>query len=268
VYAIDAKGVELDPRTDPSQRGSRLTDQIRDTSGFNMEMDSRDSSKLLADRTGGLAFFGNNDVRGAIHKAFEDGRFAYTIGFYPTHGKWYGKFRKVKIETKGAGLRLRYRAGYYASPDRTDSKAVIAEALQQAAESPLDATNLSMIITGKGAENPHAVEFHIGIDPKQLLLEDSGDRRKGAVDLLFVQRSEAGAVVAEEKQHVDLDLEEKQFQYLTNAAMVLDRHLTIQLQSTEIRVVIRDAGSGTVGSVAIPVNAFFPAKVEPAKKSN
>jgi len=203
VYAIDAKGVELDPRTDPSQRGSRLTDQIRDTSGFNMEMDSRDSSKLLADRTGGLAFFGNNDVRGAIHKAFEDGRFAYTIGFYPIHGRWDGKFRKVKIDAKGAGLRLRYRAGYYASPDRTDSKTVIAEALQQAAESPLDATNLSMIVTGKGAENPRAVEFHIGIDPKQLLLEDSGDGRKGAVDLLFLQRSEAGAVVAEEKQHVE-----------------------------------------------------------------
>ena len=73
VYAIDAKGVELDPRTDTSQRGPRLTDQIKDTSDFNTELDSRDSSKLLADRTGGLAFFGNNDIRGAIHKAFDDG---------------------------------------------------------------------------------------------------------------------------------------------------------------------------------------------------
>jgi hypothetical protein len=223
---------------------------------------------LLADRTGGLAFFGNNDIRGAIHKAFEDGRYAYTVGFYPSHGQWDGQFRKVKIEARGGGLRLRYRAGYYASPDRTDSKAVIAEALQQAADSPLDATNLSMIVTGKGAENPRAVEFHIGIDPKQLLLQGSGDHRKGAVDLLFLQRSAAGAILAEEKQHVDLNLDEKQFQYLAKAAMVLDRHVTIQPRSAEIRVVIRDAGSGTVGSIAMPVKAFFPPNLEPAKKSD
>jgi len=268
VYAIDAKDVELDPRTDPSQRGHRLTDQLRDTSSFNAELDSRDSSKLLADRTGGLAFFGNNDIRGAIHKAFDDGRFAYTIGFYPSHGQWDGKFRKVKIEAKAAGLRLRYRAGYYATPDRTDSKTVVAEALRQAADSPLDATNLSMIVTGKGAENPRAVELHIGIDPKQLLLEDSGDHRKGAVDLLFSQRNEAGATVAEEKQHIDLNLEEKRFQYLAKAAMVLDRHVAIQPQTAEMRVVLRDAGSGAVGSVAMPVKAFFPTNAEPAKKSD
>lgn len=272
VYAIDAKGVELDPRTDPSQRGPRLTDQIKDTSGFNTELGSRDSSKLLADRTGGLAFFGNNDIRGAIHKAFEDGRFAYTIGFYPTHGQWDGKFRKVKIEakaeTKAAGLRLRYRAGYYASPDRADSKTVIAGALRQAADSPLDATNLSMIVSGKGAEDPRAIELHIGIDPKQLLLQDSGDHRKGAVDLLFLQRNEAGATVAEEKQHIDLNLEEKQFQYLAKAAMVLDRHVAIQPQTAEMRVVIRDAGSGTIGSVAMPMKAFFPATANPARKSD
>src|SRR6266700_1690999 len=51
VYAIDAKGVELDPSTDPSQRGARLSDPVRDTSVLNKEQDARDSSKLLADRT-------------------------------------------------------------------------------------------------------------------------------------------------------------------------------------------------------------------------
>jgi VWFA-related protein len=268
VYAIDAKGVELDPRTDPSQRGSRLTDQIRDTSALNIEQDSRDSSKLLADRTGGLAFFGNNDIRGALHKAFEDGLYAYTVGFYPSHGQWDGEVRKNKIEVKGTGLRLRYRAGYYASPDRTDSKAWIAEALRQAADSPLDATSLSMIVTGRGSENPRTVEFHIGIDPKQLLLESSGDHRKGALDLLFLQRSGTGVTLAEEKQHIDLNLEEKQFQFLAKAAMVLDRHVTILPQTAEMRVVIRDAGSGSLGSVATPVKAFLPSSAEPVRKSD
>jgi hypothetical protein len=229
----------------------------RDTSVLNAEQDARDSSKLLADRTGGLAFFGNNDVRGAVRRAFDDGRYAYNIAFYPNHGQWDGKFREIKIQSK-AGLRLRYRSGYYASPDRASSKAEIADVLQQAAESPLDSTNLGMIISGKGAKDSHTIELHIGIDPKQLLLQSSGDRRKGAVDLFFLQRDAAGKRVAAEEQHLELNIEEKQYEYLSKVAMVLDRHVTIAPQSTELRVVLRDAGSGSLGSVTLPAMAFLP----------
>jgi VWFA-related protein len=259
VYAIDAKGVELDPTTDPSQRGHRLTDQVRDTSVLNDEQDARDSSKLLADRTGGLAFFGNNDIRGAIRRAFDDGRYAFNLAFYPDHGAWDGKFRKIKILAKGPGLKLRYREGYYAFSDRADPNTVVAAALQQTADSPLDATNLGMIISGKtsGADS-RTVELHIGIDPKQLLLQSSGDHRKGAVDLFFLQRDASGKRVAAEKQHIELNLEAKQYEYLAKVALVLDRHLTIAQQSTEIRVVLRDSGSGLLGSVTLPTVAFLP----------
>jgi VWFA-related protein len=259
MYAIDAKGVELDPTMDVSRRATLLGDQVReqDTTVLNAEQDTRDASKLLADRTGGLAFFGNNDIRGAIRRAFDDGRYAYNIAFYPNHGEWDGKFRTIKIESK-QGLKLRYRSGYFASPDRADPKEVIADALQQAAESPLDATSLGMIISGKGMKDSHAVELHIGIDPKQFLLKNSGDHRKGAVDLFFLQRDASGKRVAAEEQHLELNLEEKQYEYLSKVAMVLDRHVTIAPQSTELRVVLRDAGSGLLGSVTLPAMAFLP----------
>jgi VWFA-related protein len=259
MYAIDAKGVELDPTMDVSKRAGLLGEQVRerDTSVLNAEQDARDSSKLLADRTGGLAFFGNNDIRGAIRRAFDDGRYAYNIGFYPNHGKWDGKFRTIKIESR-QGLKLRYRTGYYASPDRTDPNEAIADALQQAAESPLDSTTLGMIVSGKRTKDSSAVELHIGLDPKQLVLQNSGDRRKGAVDLFFLQRDASGQRVTAEKQHLELNLEEKQYEYLSKVALVLDRHVTIAPQSTELRVVLRDAGSGSLGSVTLPTIAFLP----------
>lgn len=259
VYAIDAKGVELDTSMDASSHGARLSNQVRSTATFNNEQVARDSSKLLADRTGGLAFFGDNDIRRAIRRAFDDGRYAYNIGFYPNHGKWNGAFRKIKIRLKSDDLRLRYRAGYYAFPDRSDPQAVIAADLQLAADSPLDATNLGMIVSAK-ASSPgasRALDLHIGIDPKQLLLRESGDHRKGALDLFFLQRDASGKTVSAEKQHMDVNLEVKQYEYLAKAAMVLDRHLTIAPQATEIRVVLRDAGSGSLGSVTLPSAAFL-----------
>ena len=269
VYAIDARGVELDNTLDPSNHGIRLSNQVRNTASFNNELVTRDSSKLLADRTGGLAFFGDNDIRGAIRRAFDDGRYAYNIGFYPTHGKWNGAFRKIKIRVKGEDLRLRYRAGYYAFADRSDPQAVIATDLQQAADSPLDATNLGMIVTAKpsGAGASRTLDLHIGIDPKQLLLRESGDHRKGALDLFFLQRDASGKTLSAEKQHMDVNLEVKQYEYLAKAAMVLDRHLTLSPQSTEIRVVLRDAGSGSLGSVTLPASAFVPDAASPAPAS-
>jgi hypothetical protein len=116
-----------------------------------------------------------------------------------------------------------------------------------------------MIITAKLAKpDARTVELHIGIDPKQLLLQESGDHRKGAVDLFFVQRDASGQKVAAEEQHLDLNLEDKQYEYLAKAAMVLDRHVTMSPQSTELRVVLRDAGSGSLGSVTLPAMAFAP----------
>ncbi len=55
-----------------------------------------------------------------------------------------------------------------------------------------------------------------------------------------------------------MNLEEKQYEYLSKVAMVLDRHVTIAPQSTELRVVLRDAGSGSLGSVTLPTMAFLP----------
>ena len=104
-----------------------------------------------------------------------------------------------------------------------------------------------MIVSGKATKDPHVVELQIGIDPKQLFLQSSGDHRKGAVDLFFLQRDATGKRVAAEDQHLELNLEEKQYEYLSKVAMVLERHVTIAPQSTELRVVLRDAGSGMLG---------------------
>ena len=259
MYAIDAKGVELDTTMDVGSRGSRLTNQVRATPVLNAEQDTRDTSKLLADRTGGLAFFGNNDIRGTIRRAFDDGRYAYNIAFYPSHGQWDGKFRKLQIRAKEEGLRLRYRSGYYATPDRSETKEAITEDLQQAADSPLDATSLGMIITAKtGKPDSGTVELHIGLDPKQLLLQHSGDHRKGAIDLFFLQRDASGKQIAAEQQHLALNLDDQQYEHLSKVALVLDRHMKVASQSREVRVVLRDAASGSLGCVTVPVGAFLP----------
>jgi hypothetical protein len=70
---------------------------------------------------------------------------------------------------------------------------------------------------------------------------------------------------------VGLNFEEKQYEYLRTAGVVLAKHLTITAQSADVRVFARDTSSEALGSVTIPVQALFegpqtasslPAKME------
>jgi VWFA-related protein len=255
IYPVDARGVELEPTTSPNER-SRATSQ--DSATLTKEQESRDSSKLLADRTGGLAFFGSNDIGAAMHRAMDDAQHGYTIGFYPDHDKWNGKFREIKINVAVKGARLRYRKGYLAGAYHAETEKDLNSALQETALNPLESTTLGMIVEGKRLEPiGRNLQLRIGIDPKQLLLQESHGQQKGAVDLLFVQRDSAGKILSAEKQHLDLKLPQAQYEFLAKAGLVLEHHMSVSPQATEIRVAVSDTGSGAVGSVTIPAQTFF-----------
>jgi VWFA-related protein len=272
IYPVDANGVVGNAALDPSKTSDDIADRNgkqycmdclseapSNSSGMNSRQNMRDAERVLADQTGGLAFYGSNDISAALKRAFDDGRYAYTIGFYPDHGQWDGKFRKVKVQMKLASVQLRYRSGYYADSDHVDSETQAKADLQEAAMSPLDATRLGLIVSGKlsGPALDRKIELHVGLDPKQLFLQDTDQHRRGTVDLYFVQRDAQGETVAAESQRLGLNLEEKQYEYLTTAGMVLARHLTVAPQASEIRVMVRDAGSQALGSVTVPVSALL-----------
>jgi VWFA-related protein len=257
IYPVDVHGTELSAGMSPD---NRLPATTLAAQGFYGRRDRYDSFNVLADRTGGVAFYGNNDVREGIQRAFDDGRFAYTLGFYPDHNTWDGKFRDVKITVNKPGVKLRYRKGYFAVPEMADSAAAVVASLQNAAFSPLEATTLGMIVAvqalAPAAE--HKLELRVAIDPKQLLLKTESEHRKGVIDMMYVQTSATGDVLASEKQRLDLNFDEKQFAHLAKVGAVFLRHVTADAKATQLRVIVRDAASGNLGSVAIPLKDPFP----------
>jgi VWFA-related protein len=267
VYPVDASGVVTNAAMDPSNPNDlKCIDCIPNgptpKSGMFVRENNLTSERMLADQTGGLAFYGTNDIGKVMKRAFDDGRYAYTIGFYPNHGQWDGKYRKIKIQVKAAGAQLRYRGGYFAEAEHADSEAQAKADLEEAALSPLDATRLGVIVSGKvsGPVSERKVELHVALDPKQLLLKNVEQHEKGAVDLYFVQRNAKGETVAAESQRIGLNLEEKQYEYLSQAGLILARHLRIEPESSELRVLVRDAGSQALGSVTMPVSALLVAE--------
>jgi VWFA-related protein len=268
LYPVDATGIApnsmMDPKNPYSDSAVKCMDCVNQvpeiSSGMFDRQDLRDTERSMADATGGEAFYGSNDIKAAMSRAFDDGRYAYTIGFYPNHGGWNGKFHKIKIHTTIDGAKLRYRAGYYAEAEKADSDEARAKAaMRTAALSPLEAAGLGLIVSGKlaGPVAERKIELHVSLDPKQLLLQAADNHRKGGVDLYFVQRDAAGETVAAENQRVGLNFEEKQYEYLSTGGIVLAKHLTITAPSADVRVFARDTSSEALGSVTIPVQALF-----------
>ncbi len=68
----------------------------------------------LSTRTGGRLFRAENfdGTRGAFKAIAEELRNQYLLGYYPTNEKSDGKYRKIKVEVKGKGLKIRARPGY------------------------------------------------------------------------------------------------------------------------------------------------------------
>lgn len=69
----------------------------------------------LAETTGGEVFMPRSfrDLSGIYGKILDQLRAQYVLGFISDDPKRDGRFRKLKVDVAGKGLRVRHRAGYY-----------------------------------------------------------------------------------------------------------------------------------------------------------
>jgi len=88
--------------------------------GHEKEKKARRALRILAEQTGGVAFFPGevNDVEAISQQIAHDIRNQYTIGYRPSTPKTEGGYRQVKVDANASGykkLLVRTRSGYYAT---------------------------------------------------------------------------------------------------------------------------------------------------------
>jgi Ca-activated chloride channel family protein len=88
------------------------------SSGSARMLQSRAFLQQMADMTGGQLFTPatSKDLPGVYQKILDELSAQYVIGFVSDNPRRDGKFRKLKVEVRRDGLKLRHRTGYYA-PD-------------------------------------------------------------------------------------------------------------------------------------------------------
>jgi VWFA-related protein len=100
IYPVDARGLIAQPDFTATVGGGKNVRQPP-PAGPSKKMkaidDSHDTMQILAQRTGGKAYYNSNDLKNAIRGAIDDAQVTYVLGYYPTHNTWDGKFHEVKV---------------------------------------------------------------------------------------------------------------------------------------------------------------------------
>lgn len=247
IYAIDARGLTVgqpDPQT-------------------------VNSMTVLADRTGGRLFRNTNDFGGAIRTAIDDSRVSYVLSYYPNHNKWNGDFREIKVRVNRPGVEIRARRGYLATPDVAVSPKSKEEIMVDAAKNPIESATLGMDVQVDSVANPDArrIKAQIRLDPAQLQLTKMDDHWTDSVDVKWVQVDSFGRVLSSTSQSLNLNIPHADYENVLSKGLTFSGDVNLVKDAADIRIVVRDSGNGSVGTVNISIDRLFPpTPVQPQAK--
>ena len=192
-----------------------------DESGVNRNnhLNTINTMRALADRTGGKAFYNTNDIAAGVRTSLDDGSTYYTLEYYPENKTWDEKFRSIQIKTK-QNVTLRYRQGYYAlepgakDKDKDADKAlarIFSDALS------LDSPSATAVIFHAGVAPPsdkvQKVTVSFAIDPHTISFEHKDDGLEHAlVSCAVAAYSDKGAPVKQASTTMTASMKADEFQ--------------------------------------------------------
>ena len=207
----------------------------------------------LALATGGRVFTNGNDIAGAVRRAIDDSAFTYTLGYYPDHEKWDGKFREIKVKVKESGVEVRSRSGYLAVADTTP--ALAPETVAETIRSPLESGELGVSVEPEDLGDGR-VKLHIRMDASAMRFEEKDGRWDGQVEVLWVQLGPDGQDVSGHGQTLNLRLSPETYNGLAREGLKIVSTETIDTRAVQLRFAARDPATGAAGSVFIPIQSL------------
>jgi VWFA-related protein len=262
IYPVDARGLIGSSNFSAEQHSPMSTSARPSRSRRPMAAqqpapprENFDTMNELAEQTGGVAFYNANDIQGSIRRAIDDSRDTYVLEYYPTGVEWDGKFHTIKIAVKQDGVSVRYRSGYFASSDPAADPLRVEQKIQDALSSPFEDSELGLAveIIPAGAGGGNRISVQVRVDPARVRFHLADGKWLDDFEIVCAQYSADGKPIAGNKQTVNVSLSQPDYEESLRAAVKIARGVTIRDGAVKLRVVVRDVGSGNVGSVDVPL---------------
>jgi len=260
IYPVDPRGLATFSTFSAASAGP----SGRNPSAFanSLAGDSRrltaahDTMNLLAENTGGKAFYNRNDLDKAIYDGVTDGSTYYLLGYYPDNKTWDGKFRKVQIKVNREGVKLRYRLGYYAAdpqpveikPNLKQRDRDLGEALRLGA--PISTSLFfEAAVMPPSPKNQNKVTISYAISPHSLQIKRGDDGLEHAdLECVVQAYNEKGKPVNSVLSTAQAAMKPETYEKVLKSGFPCRTQLELQPGSYQLRMAVRDSHTGLIGT--------------------
>jgi VWFA-related protein len=259
VYPVDARGLLGSTIT---ANDDDLDAHIGDPTDADVHIPTRgapetfDTMRLLAERTGGKAFYGTNDISGAIRRVMNNSRVTYTLGYYPSTVKWDSSFHQIKVKVAASGAEVHARSGYFALPDSPLSTAKNDRALiSELASSRLPATGIGLRAHIQESQ-ASTLTIQVHIDLREIQMQQKEGRWTGSVQSVFLQLDSSGRILQADDRIFHPDFDTATYQQALRSDITDTRRVRVKPNTTELCIVVRDAANANTGSIYLPLAQY------------
>jgi hypothetical protein len=223
-----------------------------DAAGAKGPLERRDPMRAIAAQTGGVAYFGRNDLDIAIREAMEDGRVSYTLGLYPNGDDSAPRFHQLAVRVSRPGVTLRYRTSYQtetSQPASANSKADLALALSR----PFDANAVPVKVSV--TRDQDRLNLQVVLDMGSLDLTSNGSLWTGKIEVVARFTAADGSLAGEGlSQTMILNLRQATFDKALRDGFIYHNEWKIPAKAVEFRVLFANLATGKIGTLTIPLS--------------
>ena len=216
---------------------------------------------MVADDTGGIAFYNGNDLEAGFQRVHDDSAHYYLLGYYRVpkddHRKKNGhavNWRELTVRINQPNVEVRARKGFYerehANPDQK-----WAEDIHAAVTSPVDFTAIPIradmkLASGSGNE-ARRVGFMVYVPPTyQGMQPESG---RVWLDVAAVVTDSDGKVVDQMVQRLAKDVDETGAAKIRTAGVSCAGVLHLSKGEYTVHFVVRNGLNDSLGSLSAPI---------------
>jgi VWFA-related protein len=236
---------------------------------------------LVAEVTGGKAYYGSNDIVDAIRTTVDQGADYYTLSYTPSNRRYDGQFRKIKVQLTQRGYRLAHRSGYYANDPRgasaklqdapagmmhgtPESRQISFEVQIEPVGEPKTLTAAEAGIRPEGKNAPTTVKlqhYSVGftISPGPLRFEASPEGKfRGRFRLLANSFDSEGRPLLRAASTVVADLKPESYRNMFSQGLRFRQELDVPVDAGFLRLGVGDTFSSAIGTLELPLPIPLP----------
>jgi VWFA-related protein len=242
---------------------------------------SNSTMDMLAEQTGGRAFYNQNDLTGIIGKVIGSSEDFYTLSYTPSNANMNGAFRNIAVKAGNGNYKLSYRHGYFARNEDLPGAAgtIQQEAAIEASHDPTKRDPLApfmefgmpqteQILYKAHVHHPeskpgdpsvadqesgrYAIDFAVDSGDLGLKLEPDGNRHD-TLNISWIVYDRYGQVVSREDHLVQLNVKPDVYTVFQKNGVQLHGAIKVPKGDYWLRTGIYDERTHKVGTMEVPL---------------